>query len=133
MKAFLDANVLIRYLLGSATEKSERARRLIDGDTSLEVTEVVLVETAYVLTKQYGRPRSAVVDALVDFLQKENIRVRQLPTDAVIAGLLWCRNGGHVNFADAFLWAAACTDGPATVYSFDGRFPSEEVNLQEPE
>lgn len=46
---------------------------MIDNDEHLLITDVVLAETAYVLTSVYGIPREAVVDTLVLLLQKRNI------------------------------------------------------------
>lgn len=73
MSGLLNTSKVVRYLTGDPPELAERAVRVIDGQERLQVTDVVIAETAYVLMSVYGIPRSVVVNHLVDFLQKENI------------------------------------------------------------
>jgi predicted nucleic acid-binding protein len=49
MKEFVDANLIIRYLTGTPEAPYRRAQAVIDGDSPLEITDVVLMETAYTL------------------------------------------------------------------------------------
>ena len=132
MNEFLDASVLLRYLLADLPTQTERARRLIDGGTPLLVTETVLLETAFTLTKFYKVPREQAVDTLIAFLQKRNLSVYHYSKTTIIAALLLCRPSGRVSFGDAFLWAAGYAAIPSVIYSFDQRFPSEEIDLREP-
>ena len=132
MPNLLDANVLIRYFIGEPKETAERAQRLLDSDIELVITETAILETAYVLRSQYGRPREAVLDALVGLLQRANITVRGLDKDLVHTALLQCRPSGRINVGDALVWAAARQDSPAVVYSFNRRFPSQHIDLREP-
>jgi predicted nucleic acid-binding protein len=69
----LDTSIVVRYLTGDPPELAEKAAQIIDGEEGLQVTDVVLAETAYVLISVYGISRSVVVDHLIAFLQKENI------------------------------------------------------------
>lgn len=56
----VDANVVVRYLVGDHPAPSERARALFR-DASIWVSATVLLETAWVLGKAYGyRPRQIV-------------------------------------------------------------------------
>src|SRR6185312_12210431 len=71
--AFLDANVVLRYLLNDVPELAEQAARIIDSNAALLVTDVVIVEAAYVLLRQYGVPRAALVDDLIALIQRSNI------------------------------------------------------------
>jgi hypothetical protein len=41
--------LIVRYLIGDPKHLASRAARIIDGETTLMVTEVVVAETAFVL------------------------------------------------------------------------------------
>lgn len=135
MTAFLDTSVLIRYLTGDPPDMLETSRRIVDQSDRLEITDVVLAETAFVLLSVYQVPRQIVVDTLVDLLHKTNLAVFGLDKAIVTQALLLCRPSARVSFADAMLWAAAraagsAGQGTAAIYSFDQRFPAEGVELR---
>jgi predicted nucleic acid-binding protein len=125
--ALLDTSVLVRYLTGDPPRLATRAARIIDGAEDLAVTDVVIAETAFVLSSVYGVSRALVVDSLVDLLQKRNLGVLHLDKGAVLHALLMCRPSNRVSFADAMVWAAARSSRAEAVYSFDDRFPREGV------
>jgi len=130
--AFLDASVLVRYLTDDLPAMAERAQRLIESETELQITETALVETAYVLLRTYRLARADIVDLLIDLLQRQNVSVHQLDKRLVITALLLCRPSGRVSFGDALIWAAARHTGPSTVYSFDRRFPADGLEVRQP-
>lgn len=129
MSGFLDTSVLVRYLTDDPPALALKSAAVIDGGEDLLVTDVVIAETAYVLTSVYGVSREAVVDSLIALLRKENIDTFGLNEDYVLEGLLLCRPSGRVSFADALVWAAARSAGSGTVYSFDGRFPNDGISV----
>ena len=116
--------MIVRYLTGDPPRLAARAARIIEGEATLGLTDVVVAETAYVLSSAYGVPRRAVVDVLVDLLQRRNLTVFRLDKGTGIQGLLLCRPSNRVSFADAMVWAAARSAGAEGVYSFDERLPS---------
>jgi len=125
----VDPSVIVRYLIGDPPDLADRAAEILDADASLEVTDVAIVEAAYVLTSVYRVPRAEAVDSLVELLQKENIRPFRLEKSAVVEALLLCRPSGRVSFADAMIWAAARSGRVDIIYTFDGRFPENGVRL----
>ncbi len=130
MSGFLDTSMVVRYLTGDPPELAEQAAQIIDGVDGLQVTDVVLAETGYVLSSVYMVPRRAVVDHLIAFLQKENISPFALDKSLVLSGLLLCRPSGRVSFADAMVWAAARSAGEEVVYSLDERFPGDGLEIR---
>ncbi|MEW6142574.1 MAG: PIN domain-containing protein [Chloroflexota bacterium] len=130
MSAFLDTSILVRYLTGDPPELAEQAAGIIDSTDSLYVTDVVLAETAYVLTSVYHVPRNLVVDHLVAFVQKANITPFAMDKGQVLQALLLCRTSGRVSFADAMIWAAARSSGSRLVYSLDERFPGDGLEVR---
>lgn len=130
MTDLLDTSMVVRYLTGDPPNLADVSAHVIDGEDDLLVSDVVLVETAYVLTSVYDVPREAVVDHLIAFLRKANIGTFRLEKDLVIEALLMCRPSGRVSFADALLRAAARSVREAAVYSFDERFPSDGITVR---
>ena len=132
MNSFIDTSVLVRYLTGDSPELAEKAAKIIDSDREIYITDVVIVETAYVLTSIYRISRVAVVDNLLDFIQKENVRLFGLDKAAVLQGLLLCRPSGRISFGDAMIWATAKSLEDCVVYTFDERFPDDEITIANP-
>ena len=130
MSGLLDTSMLVRYLTGDPPELAERASQVIDQEDGLLVSDVVIAETAYVLTSVYKVPREVVVDSLILFIQKQNIRPFALEKDSLLQALLLCRSSGRVSFADALVWAAARSTETLVVYSLDERFPRHGVEVR---
>lgn len=131
MKALLDTSVVVRYLIGDVPHLADWCAEVIDGGEELTVTEGVMIETAFVLTKYYGIQREAAVDVMIEFLGKSNIDVTPLKKPLVIEALFMCRPSGRVSFGDALLWARSRSDGLA-VCTLDERFPREGITTMGP-
>jgi predicted nucleic acid-binding protein len=128
--AYLDASFIVRYLTGEPTNMARRAVEVIDGEQVLIVTESMLAESAFVLASVYQIPRPDLVDALMAFVQKSNIRMAHLPKATVLDALRLCRNSKRYSFADVLLWAKAFGSASKRIYSFDERFPSNGIDVQ---
>jgi predicted nucleic-acid-binding protein len=68
----LDTNIVLRFLLDDIPEQTERATRLIKNST-VYVTDVVAIETVYVLEKVFGLSRNDVCELLLGFLGFNNV------------------------------------------------------------
>ena len=88
------------------------------------------MEAAYVLMSVYRVPRAEVVDALIAFVEKENVRLVGMSKTAALQGLELCRPSGRVSVADALIWASARSSATNVVYSFDERFPTDGVEVR---
>jgi predicted nucleic acid-binding protein len=130
MTGLLDTSMVVRYLTGDPQDLAEWASQVIDQEEGLQVSDVVIAETAYVLTSVYKVPREVVVDHLILFFQKENIRPFALDKDDLLQALLLCRPSGRVSFTDALIWAAARSTEEKVVYSLDERFPRDGVEVR---
>ena len=130
MSAFLDTNVVVRYLTGSPADAAERASKIIGSSEDLYLTDAVVAEIGYVLDSVYGLPRHEIVDSLVELVSQENIITYRLDKGLVVSALLLCRLSGRVSFTDALTWAAARSSSVNAVYSFDERFPSDSIDLR---
>ena len=132
MSAFLDTNVILRYLVGDNPEQARRAAETIDSNESLLITDVVLAESAYALTSFYQMGRTMVADSLMELVRRQNITPFALHKDAVLQGLLLCRPSARVSYADAMVWAAARSADTPLVYTFDRRFPAQGIDVRAP-
>lgn len=130
MSTLVDTSVLVRYIVDEPAEQGQLATVLIESDRSLAISTVALVETAFVLTRGYGIPRYAAVDALVALLGRQNVSVVELPKGDAIEALMLCRPSGRVSFADALMWATARSMPERRVVTFDQRFPETDIERE---
>lgn len=131
MSGFLDTNVIARYFTGDPPLLAARAKNIIDGGEDLTLTSVIIAETGYVLTKLYGASRASVVDALIELIDRDNVRLHDLDEELAVEALLLCRPSGRVSFADAMRWAIARAAGSRSrIYTLDNRFPSLGVEIR---
>ena len=68
MRRLVDANVIIRYLLGDVPAQAEKARDAINGGVFLG--DGVLAEVVYVLGGHYGMPRNRISPLLIELLDE---------------------------------------------------------------
>ena len=122
MSDLIDTSVIVRYLTGDPPHLADLSARLIDSETDLVITDVVLLESAYVLGSVFGVPRERVVDQLVALLRRANIAACPARKEQMIEALQLCRPSGRVSFGDAMIWAVARFTGQA-VCTLDERFP----------
>lgn len=130
---FLDTNILVRYVTGDPPHLAERAARLLDSAAPLVLSEIALLETAHVLSKIYQVPRPELVDTLVDLVQKSNLRLAVLPKGRVLEALYLCRDSNRYSLPDVMLWAQAREMQVEALYTFDKRFPAQDLTVMRPE
>lgn len=116
----LDTSVLVRYLVGSPGGHARAAATLVDDvDKDLGVSPVALMECAHVLRTQYEVPERDIIDALVAFVQRENVRVLGIRTDIVVSMLVRARSLPGRPIPDALIVAAAVASDAQSLASFD--------------
>lgn len=116
----IDTSVLVRYLVGSPEAQARAAAALVDdADQDLGVSPVALMECAHVLRTQYEVPERDIIDALVAFVQRENVRVLGLRTDIVVAMLVRARSLPGRPIPDALIVAAAAASDARALATFD--------------
>ncbi len=128
MTAFLDTNIVVRYLTGDPPNMARRAAKVIDTTNELLVTDVVLMETAYVLMENYHVPSERVMDLLAALITRHNVSVFALDKTLVLEALELCRPSGRISIPGALVWAAARSEPSPVIYTFDQRFPAEGVD-----
>lgn len=116
----LDTNVLVRFLVDDDAEQSTRAARLIERaakhDEPLFVSDVVLAEVAWVLTRAYHFTKDDLLPVL-----RSLVRARHLSftSSDVVATAIdgWAKGKG--DFTDYLVRAQALARGCEQVATFD--------------
>jgi predicted nucleic acid-binding protein len=129
----LDTSVVVRYLVGTPAGQAERAARLIDdGDRECGVSPVALAECAHVLRTQYEIEQTDIIDGLISFIQRENVRVLGLRTDVLVGTLVRARNLPGRPIPDAMIVAASLAGDALPVAPFDRDQRHYGIAIQEP-
>jgi predicted nucleic acid-binding protein len=128
----LDTSVVVRYLVGTPSAQARRAARLIDDEMELGVAPVALAECAHVLRTQYGIEQREIIDSLIAFVQRENVRVLGLRTDVLVDMLVRARGIPGRPIADAMIVAASVAGGALPLATFDRDQARYGVATREP-
>lgn len=116
----LDTSVVVRYLVGTPAAQARRAARLIDDDaTDCGVSVVALAECAHVLRTQYEVAQRDIVDALIGFIQRANVRVIDLRLDLLVEALVRARDLPGRPIPDALIVAASLAADAVPLATFD--------------
>ena len=116
MTAFLDAIVLVRYLTGDSPDLTPRATAYLTGAEDLLLTDVIVAEVVFVLASNYGYSRALIADRLTRLIDLPSIVV----DDArLLARALEVYDVDRIDFAEAYLVAAAERGGVGVIASFD--------------
>jgi predicted nucleic-acid-binding protein len=116
----LDTNLLVRLLVQDDASQARAVERLVvrarRDRTPLFVSDVVLCELVWVLTRRAKQARAAIADALERLLDAESIVV----TDPGVArGALAAYRDGSGDFADYIIREQALAAGASEVVTFD--------------
>ena len=116
----LDTNVLVRFLADDDPAQSPVAAAIIEGaaerDESLFVSDVVLVETAWVLSRAYGISRAALAEVVQRLADARHVAMRD-PDTARRAANAYA--SGKAEFTDYFIGELARDAGCDHVVTFD--------------
>lgn len=121
--AYLDTNVIVRYLTGEPIEMAAEAQALILAaerrSVLLRVTMVTVAETVWTLRSVYGLGRDAIAESMASFVAADGIETES-QAEVMLALSLYREK--NIDFADALLAARALLSGPPVIYSFDRHF-----------
>jgi predicted nucleic acid-binding protein len=116
VSAFVDTNVLVRHLTGDPPELAARATVFLATEQELLVADLIVAETIYVLESFYEAPRPQIAAAMRSLLAFESV-VTVDP--AMLLRAIEVYELDRLDFAEAYLVAAAETSGVARIASFD--------------
>ena len=119
--AYADTNLFVALLAGPGHPLHEPAlgifRRVADRELNLIVTPIVVAELTYVARSLFGWSRRLSADRIGSMLRADGIVLWE--RSALLRALELYGTGSRLDFADAYLAAAALEVGPPAVASFD--------------
>jgi predicted nucleic acid-binding protein len=116
----VDTSVVVRYLVGTPAAQARRAAALIDDEaTEIGISTVVLAECAHVLRTQYEVEQRAIIDTLIDLIQRENVRLLGGRADLVVELLVRARGLPGRPIPDALVVAAVLEADALPLATFD--------------
>ena len=113
----VDTNVLVRALTGDDRVQSPAAVAFIREDGPVWVSQVVLMETVWVLESVYEQAKPQLVEALKRVLDNKDLA---LEDSTVVRGALSLyQSKGKVNFEDCLILEIARKAGHLPLATFD--------------
>jgi predicted nucleic acid-binding protein len=126
-RVFLDASVLVRYLSDDDPPRALAAAQLIEGERTLVLSGVVLLETMHALRTGLGHENPALGRALIRFLTRENVQVVDADKAHLVAALVRGLTASARRISDAVIAATAEHAGCAWIATFDEALRSPTV------
>jgi predicted nucleic acid-binding protein len=127
--AWLDTNVVVRFLTKEPVALARRAERVLakaqSGELTLRLTPIVVAEIVWVLRTVYGREPAEIATALSALLMADGILADQHDTLLEALSLMQSQ---RVAFPDAFIAVAARQTSEA-VCTFDTGFKRLGVEI----
>ena len=116
----VDTNVIVRLLVGDDRTQFAKARRLFDErsgqDGAVWVSQTVLVELAWVLSRTYGRSRAEVAGAVRALASNATVALEDSES---VAQAMVLYESGSADLADCLLAAKAARQGAEFLATFD--------------
>ena len=116
MTAFVDTNIIVRYLTGDPPEQAERATRYLEQADELILPDLIFAEVVYVLESYYQVARVEAAPMLRSLLEFRAVRVAD---SRLLQRAVDVYETHRIAFADAYLIASAESTGVGVVASFD--------------
>ena len=118
----VDTNVLVRYLVADDAAQFDKARRLIRRETaagrSVMVSQLVLLETEWVLRSRYDLDKVEIADVFGALLDAADVA---LEDEAAIEEALYLWRDPSADFADCLIGARNRRLGCTATATFDPR------------
>jgi predicted nucleic-acid-binding protein len=122
----LDTNVLVRLVLQDDERQSRAAEQVVTrarrSNTALFLSDIVLCELVWVLTRRVGLSRGAIADALEQLLRTELMVVADA---AALDAALGAYRDGRGDFADYLIREQARAAEASEVVTFDRALKGE--------
>jgi predicted nucleic-acid-binding protein len=116
----IDTNVLVRFLVRDDEAQFDKARRLIRrevaGGRRVFVSQLVLLETEWVLRSRYGLQKIEVIEAISALLDANDV---QFENEPAIEEALFVWKDRSVGFADCLIGAQNKRLGCSATATFD--------------
>jgi len=116
----VDTNVLVRFLVRDEEAQFEKARRLIKREVAagrrVFVSQLVLMETEWVLRSRYSLPKNSIIEAISGLLDAADVRFEEEPA---VEEALFIWRDTTADFADCLIGAQNRRLGCRATATFD--------------
>jgi len=116
----VDTNVLVRFLVRDDEPQFEKARKLIKREVaagrSVFVSQLVLLETEWVLRSRYSLPKNLIIETISSLLDATDV---QIEDESAIEEALFSWRDANVDFADCLVGARNRRLGCRATATFD--------------
>lgn len=116
----VDTNVLVRFLVQDDEAQFEKARKLIKREVAVGrrifVSQLVLLETEWVLRSRYSLPKNLIIEAMSRLLDATDVQFEDEPA---IEEALFVWKDATADFADCLIGAQNRRLGCRATASFD--------------
>ena len=118
----VDTNILVRFLVRDEEAQFERARKLIKREIaaggSVFVSQLVLLETEWVLRSRYGLPKHQIIVAISGLLDAADVQFEDEPA---VEEALFVWKDTAADFADCLIGARNRRLGCRATATFDAK------------
>jgi predicted nucleic-acid-binding protein len=118
----VDTNVLVRYLVRDDEAQFEKARKLIKREVlagrCIFVSQLVLLETEWVLRSRYSLPKNMIIETISGLLDATDVRFEDEQT---IEEALFIWKDTTADFADCLIGARNRRLGCRATATFDAK------------
>lgn len=119
-QAWLDTNVILRYLLRDSEELFQVVSPVFaqaeSGELTLYLHPLIIAELVWTLDSFYGYEKREIVNVLSSFIDARGLEVVDKETVRLALEDYYAKN---VDYIDAYLAAYASHNGPQTVITLD--------------
>lgn len=116
----VDTNILVRFLVRDDAVRFEKARKLIKREVAagrrVFISQLVLLETEWVLRSRYSLPKNLIMATLSGLLDTTDVRFEDEPT---IEEALFTWKDAAADFADCLIGAKNRRLGCRATATFD--------------
>jgi predicted nucleic-acid-binding protein len=116
----IDTNILVRFLVRDDEAQFEKARRLIRREVAagrrVFLSQLVLLETEWVLRSRYGLQKTEIIDAISALLDAGDVQFEDEPA---VEEALFVWKDRSVGFADCLIGARNKRLGCSATATFD--------------
>lgn len=118
----VDTNILVRFLVRDEEAQFERARKLIKREVaaggSVFVSQLVLLETEWVLRSRYSLPKNEIIAAISGLLDAADVQFEDEPA---VEEALFVWKDAAADFADCLIGARNRRLGCRATATFDAK------------
>ncbi len=116
----IDTNILVRFLVRDDESQFEKARRLIRREIvagrRVFVSQLVLLETEWVLRSRYGLQKSEIIEVVSGLLDANDVQFEDEPA---VEEALFVWKDNPVGFSDCLIGARNKRQGCSATATFD--------------